>query len=76
MLPSNTWPTSGEQLLAQLDVLQRAAADLRPDGFPEDLCVAIEASMAHNPGDRPRSAAEFASCCAMSSAITDNRWRT
>ena len=51
---------SGEQLLAQfVRIAAEPLPDLRPDGFPEDLCVAIEASMAHNPGDRPRSAAEF-----------------
>src|SRR5262249_30072576 len=33
--------------------------NLRPEGIPEDVCTAIEASMSHNPANRPQSATEF-----------------
>ncbi|MET8427893.1 protein kinase [Nocardia sp. NPDC004860] len=51
---------SGEQLVAQfLRIAGESTPDLRPDGIPDDVCAAIEASMSHNPSDRPKSAAEF-----------------
>ncbi|MEU4344475.1 protein kinase [Nocardia sp. NPDC023852] len=51
---------SGEQVVAQfLRIAAEPLPDLRPDGMPDDLCAAIEASMSHNPAERPASAAEF-----------------
>jgi ATP/maltotriose-dependent transcriptional regulator MalT len=51
---------SGEQVVAQfLRIAAEPLPDLRPDGIPDDVCAAIEASMSHDPADRPSSAAEF-----------------
>ncbi|WP_245402214.1 serine/threonine-protein kinase [Nocardia albiluteola] len=51
---------SGEQLVAQfVRIADAPVPDLRPDGFSSDMCAAIEASMARDPADRPRSAAAF-----------------
>ncbi|MEU0500948.1 protein kinase [Nocardia sp. NPDC005998] len=51
---------AGEQVVAQfLRIAAEPLPNLRPEGIPDDVCVAIEASMSHNPADRPQSAAEF-----------------
>ncbi|WP_454196165.1 protein kinase domain-containing protein [Nocardia sp. Marseille-Q1738] len=51
---------SGEQIVAQfLRIAADPLPDLRPDGIPDDVCAAIEASMSHDPANRPRSAAAF-----------------
>ncbi|MGY1895769.1 protein kinase domain-containing protein [Nocardia gipuzkoensis] len=51
---------SGEQVVAQfLRIAADPLPDLRLDGIPDDVAAAIEASMAHDPADRPPSAAAF-----------------
>ncbi len=51
---------SGEQVVAQfLRITAEPLPNLRPEGIPEDVCAAIEASMARAPEDRPDSAAGF-----------------
>ncbi|WP_159838996.1 serine/threonine-protein kinase [Nocardia sp. CY41] len=51
---------SGEQVVAQfLRIAADPLPDLRLDGIPDEVAAAIEASMAHNPADRPPSAAAF-----------------
>lgn len=51
---------SGEQIVAQfLRISADPLPDLRLDGIPDEVAAAIEASMAHNPADRPPSAAAF-----------------
>ena len=50
--------TSDSSPLALLNrVLRDPVPDLRPDGFPDGLCAAIEAAMAKDPTARPPSAA-------------------
>lgn len=51
---------SGEQVVAQfLRIAAEPLPNLRPEGIPEDVCAVIEASMSHNPADRPPTAAAF-----------------
>ncbi|MGW6425062.1 protein kinase domain-containing protein [Nocardia sp. NPDC055053] len=51
---------TGEGVVAQfLRIAAEPIPDLRSDGIPNDLCAAIEASMARNPVARPHSAEEF-----------------
>ncbi|MFE3060479.1 protein kinase [Nocardia sp. NPDC059239] len=51
---------SGEQLVAQfVRIAAEPIPNLRPDGFPDDLCAAIEASMAPDPAGRPHTAMAF-----------------
>ncbi|WP_433192738.1 protein kinase domain-containing protein [Nocardia sp. CA-107356] len=51
---------SGEQVVAQfLRIAAEPLPNLRPEGIPDDVCAAIEASMSRNPADRPHSAEAF-----------------
>jgi serine/threonine-protein kinase PknK len=51
---------SGEQIVAQfLRIAAEPLPNLRLDGIPDEVATAIEVSMAHNPADRPASAAAF-----------------
>ncbi|UAK29905.1 protein kinase [Nocardia asteroides] len=51
---------SGEQVVAQfLRIAADPVPDLRLDGIPDDIAAAVEAGMAHDPADRPPSAAAF-----------------
>jgi serine/threonine-protein kinase PknK len=51
---------SGEKVVAQfLRITSRPIPDLRDQGLPADVAGAIERAMAHDPADRPATAAEF-----------------
>ncbi|SEB46110.1 serine/threonine-protein kinase [Rhodococcus jostii] len=50
----------GEQVVAQfLRITTQPIPDLRGEGFPDDVCAAIERAMAGKATDRPVTAAEF-----------------
>lgn len=50
----------GEQVIAQfLRIANAPIPDLRAGGIPDDICAAVEAAMAREPGDRPATALEF-----------------
>jgi N-acetylneuraminic acid mutarotase len=50
----------GEDLLAQyLRISSTRVPDMRPEGIPDAVCVAIEKAMSIDPAERPASAAEF-----------------
>jgi serine/threonine-protein kinase PknK len=50
----------GEDLLAQyLRISTTRVPDMRPEGIPDAVCVAIENAMSINPAERPASAEQF-----------------
>jgi serine/threonine-protein kinase PknK len=50
----------GEDLIAQyLRISTTGIPDMRPDGIPDLVCLAIEKAMAIDPAERPASAEEF-----------------
>jgi serine/threonine-protein kinase PknK len=51
---------TGEELIAHyLRISSSPVPDMRPEGIPADVCVAIENAMSLDPAKRPASAAEF-----------------
>ncbi|ORW92237.1 protein kinase [Mycobacterium szulgai] len=51
---------TGEDLLAQyLRISSTRVPDMRPEGIPDAVCLAIEHAMSIEPEERPSSAAEF-----------------
>ena len=51
---------SGEDLVAQyLRISTNRVPDLRPEGIPDAVCLAVEKAMAIDPAERPTSAEQF-----------------